>query len=77
MGHCQFPQRKFLVPNSKCIAQRIKGFITEANSLDLPPVDVDFFSLETQKKRIILPPHEWFPIKNTIVETFNELPHYN
>ena len=67
----------FFIANSKCIAQRIKAIYNREATVIYPPVDVDFFSLETQKEAYYFTASRMVSYKKIqlIVETFNELPH--
>lgn len=67
----------FFIANSKFIAQRIKKIYNRESTVIYPPVDVDFFSLETQKEAYYFTASRMVSYKKTqlIVETFNELPH--
>jgi glycosyltransferase involved in cell wall biosynthesis len=67
----------FFIANSKFIAQRIKKIYNREATVIYPPVDVDFFSLETQKEEYYFTASRMVSYKKTqlIVETFNELPH--
>lgn len=67
----------FFIANSKCIAQRIKSIYNRESTVIYPPVDVEFFSLETQKEAYYFTASRMVSYKKIqlIVETFNELPH--
>ncbi|MEM0577728.1 glycosyltransferase [Flavobacterium polysaccharolyticum] len=67
----------FFIANSKCIAQRIKAIYNRESTVIYPPVDVEFFSLETQKEAYYFTASRMVSYKKIqlIVETFNELPH--
>lgn len=67
----------FFIANSKCIAQRIKAIYNRESTVIYPPVDVDFFTLETQKEEYYFTASRMVSYKKIqlIVETFDELPH--
>ncbi|WP_281324430.1 glycosyltransferase [Flavobacterium sp. IMCC34518] len=67
----------YFIANSKNIAQKIKKIYNRESTVIYPPVDVDFFTLEENKKEYYFTASRMVSYKKTllIVEAFNELPH--
>lgn len=67
----------YFIANSNHIAQRIKKIYNRESTVIYPPVDIDFFTLEEQKKDYYFTASRLVSYKKTqlIVEAFNELPH--
>lgn len=65
------------IANSKNIAQKIKKTYNREATVIYPPVDVEFFTLEDNKKEYYFTASRMVSYKKTllIVEAFNELPH--
>jgi len=65
------------IANSKNIAQKIKKIYNREATVIYPPVDVEFFTLEDNKKEYYFTASRMVSYKKTllIVEAFNELPH--
>jgi glycosyltransferase involved in cell wall biosynthesis len=67
----------YFIANSKNIAQKIKKIYNRESTVIYPPVEVDFFTLEENKKEYYFTASRMVSYKKTllIVEAFNELPH--
>jgi glycosyltransferase involved in cell wall biosynthesis len=67
----------FFIANSNHIAERIKKIYNRESTVIYPPVDVEFFELEENKKEYYFTASRMVSYKKTllIVEAFNELPH--
>jgi glycosyltransferase involved in cell wall biosynthesis len=67
----------YFIANSNNIAQKIKKIYNRDSTVIYPPVDVDFFALEENKKDYYFTASRMVSYKKTllIVEAFNELPH--
>lgn len=65
------------IANSNNIAQKIKKTYNREATVIYPPVDVEFFTLEDNKKEYYFTASRMVSYKKTllIVEAFNELPH--
>jgi glycosyltransferase involved in cell wall biosynthesis len=67
----------YFIANSNHIAERIKRIYNREATVIYPPVDVDVFTLEENKKEYYFTASRMVSYKKTllIVEAFNELPH--
>lgn len=67
----------YFIANSNHIAERIKRIYNREATVIYPPVDVDFFALEENKKAYYFTASRMVSYKKMllIVEAFNELPH--
>ncbi|REG98930.1 glycosyltransferase [Flavobacterium aquicola] len=67
----------YFIANSKHIAKRIKKIYNRDSIVIYPPVDVEFFTLEENKKEYYFTASRMVSYKKMllIVEAFNELPH--
>jgi glycosyltransferase involved in cell wall biosynthesis len=67
----------YFIANSNHIAERIKKIYNRESVVIYPPVDVEFFTLDENKKDYYFTASRMVSYKKTllIVEAFNELPH--
>lgn len=67
----------YFIANSNNIAEKIKKIYNRDSTVIYPPVDIDFFELEENKKDYYFTASRMVSYKKTllIVEAFNELPH--
>jgi glycosyltransferase involved in cell wall biosynthesis len=67
----------FFIANSIHIAKRIKKIYNRESTVIYPPVDVEYFTLEENKKDYYFTASRMVSYKKTllIIEAFNELPH--